>query len=40
MKLKDKVGKNFTKQKNKMKNRNFHQTKGNFNAGAINSIPL
>ena len=36
--LNDKVGKNFTKEKNKMKNKNFHASGGNFNAGAVNSV--
>ena len=39
-KLHDKVGKNFTKEKNKMKNRNFHASGGRFNMGAVNSIPM
>ena len=38
MKLKDKVGKNFTKEKNKMKNKNFHASAGGFNQHAINSV--
>ena len=38
MKLKDKVGKNFTKEKNKMKNKNFHASKGGFNQHAVNSV--
>ena len=37
-KLKDKVGKGFTKEKNKMKNRNFHASGGRFNMGAVNSV--
>ena len=36
--LKDKVGKGFTKEKNKMKNKNFHASGGRFNAGAVNSV--
>lgn len=36
-KLKHVVGKNFLKEKNKMKNRNTHAS-GTFNAKAINSI--
>ena len=39
-KLKDKVGKGFTKEKNKMKNRNFHASGGGFNMSAVNSIPM
>lgn len=39
-KLKTKVGKGFTKEKNKMKNRNFHASGGRFNAGAVNSIAM
>ena len=31
------VGKNFTKEKNKMKNRNHHAS-GRFDASAVNSI--
>ena len=37
-KLKDKVGKKFIKEKNKMKNKNFHSTGGRFNASAVNSV--
>lgn len=36
-KLKVVVGKNFTKEKNKMKNRNTHAS-GRFDAGAVNSV--
>ena len=39
-KLKDTVGKGFTKEKNKMKNKNFHSSGGAFNMGAVNSIPM
>ena len=35
--LKDKVGKHFTKEKNKMKNKNFHASGGRFNMTAVNS---
>ena len=35
--LDDKVGKGFTKQKNKMKNKNFHNSGGAFNPHAVNS---
>ena len=38
--LKDKVGKGFTKEKNKMKNKNFHASGGRFNMNAINSVPM
>ena len=38
--LKDKVGKNFTKEKNKMKNKNFHASGGRFDANTVNSILL
>lgn len=38
--LKDKVGKKFTKEKNKMKNKNFHCSGGRFDASAINSVPM
>ena len=40
MRLKDKVGKGFTKEKNKMKNKNFHASGGRFNMNAINSVPM
>ena len=40
MKLKDKVGKGFTKEKNKMKNKNFHSSGGKFNMGAVNSVSM
>ena len=36
--LKDKVGKGFTKEKNKMKNKNFHASGGRFNTSAVNSV--
>ena len=35
--LDDKVGKGFTKQKNKMKNKNFHNSGGAFNPHNVNS---
>ena len=38
MKLRDKVGKGFTKEKNKMKNKNFHCSGGRFDANAVNSV--
>ena len=40
MKLKDKVGKGFTKEKNKMKNKNFHSSGGRFNMGSVNSVSM
>jgi hypothetical protein len=39
-KLRVTVGKGFTKEKNKMKNRNFHASGGRFNMGSVNSIPM
>ena len=38
--LKDKQGKYFIKEKNKMKNKNFHASGGRFNMNAVNSIPM
>ena len=36
--LKDKVGKGFTKAKNKMKNKNFHASGGGYNMHSVNSV--
>ena len=40
IKLRDKVGAKFIKEKNKMKNKNFHSSGGAFNMGSVNSIPM
>ena len=39
-KLHDKHGKSFIKEKNKMKNKNFHASGGRFNMSAVNSVPM